>query len=550
MNTSRAKAAPESVVKLASDLLLLTGCCAFLFFFGLGSLGLVGADEPRYAQIAREMFARHDWITPVLQGKPWLEKPILYYWEAMLSYSVFGVHDWAARLPAALNAAALVAAVYFFVRRFFRGAQLDAALITASTAFIAGFGHAASTDMPLAATFALGMLSWMAWHFEQRRVWLYGFYLWMALGTLAKGPVAPFLAGAMIVLLAALRRRGGIILRTLSWRGMLLYFAVAAPWYILVQQRTGNFFRVFLLEHNLGRFSTSMYHHQQPFWYFCPVLLIALVPWTVPAIAGFVHAVRASRPRDPQPQSNAESRESCAADGNLLLILWSLVPVVFFSFSASKLPGYILPSVPPCAILAALWLRQKWIASATKVSRALLLLHALVAGGTLAALLLLSYVLLRLHPPRAAIQTAAVAGAIAFGMVFLVVRTWGLRTIRLVTLLPVILGVSFLLRVAAPALDSQLSARPVAHALLQLSPAHAPVAAYDIDRELEYGLNFYLNRPIALFERAEIPASGDYVLVMHHAPLAEVEALAPNRRFLLLDEFPSQNLTFYWVSRN
>ena len=96
------------------DWLLLVGFCGFLFFFGLAYFGLVGADEPRYAQVTREMLARHDWITPTLGGKPWLEKPALYYWQTMLAYSVFGVSDWAARLPSAVDATLMVIAIYSF----------------------------------------------------------------------------------------------------------------------------------------------------------------------------------------------------------------------------------------------------------------------------------------------------------------------------------------------------------------------------------------------------------------------------------------------------
>src|SRR6185369_3480619 len=99
----------------ATDLVTLAGFCAFLFFYGLGSFGLVGADEPRYAQIAREMFARHDWVTPVLNGTAWLEKPVLYYWGAIVSYSIFGVHDWAARIPTAVMTTFMVFAVYIFM---------------------------------------------------------------------------------------------------------------------------------------------------------------------------------------------------------------------------------------------------------------------------------------------------------------------------------------------------------------------------------------------------------------------------------------------------
>src|ERR1700729_2681255 len=99
-----------------TDVLLLAGFCAFLFFYGLGQFGLVGADEPRYAQVAREMLQRRDWVTPTLGGRPWLEKPPLYYWQSMVGFAIFGVSDWAARVPAALNATLLVLAVYFFLR--------------------------------------------------------------------------------------------------------------------------------------------------------------------------------------------------------------------------------------------------------------------------------------------------------------------------------------------------------------------------------------------------------------------------------------------------
>src|SRR6202161_135733 len=122
-----------------TDSLLLAGFCAFLFLYGLGQFGLIGADEPRYAQVAREMLERHDWITPALGGRPWLEKPPLYYWQAMLSYSVFGVSDWAARLPSAVDATLMVFAVYLFLKRLRPGFELDAALMTASAAGVVVF---------------------------------------------------------------------------------------------------------------------------------------------------------------------------------------------------------------------------------------------------------------------------------------------------------------------------------------------------------------------------------------------------------------------------
>src|ERR1035438_7704180 len=197
-----------------TDVLLLVAFCGFLFFYGLGAFGLLGADEPRYAQVAREMLDRSDWVTPTLQGKPWLEKPVLYYWQAMLSFGVAGISDQAARMAAAFDAAMLIAAIYFFLQRFRFGSELDGALITASCAAVVGFARAAATDMPLAACFAIALLGWYAWYESGHRAYLSAFYIFLALGTLAKGPVAPALGAVIIFLFVAAKREWRVILRT------------------------------------------------------------------------------------------------------------------------------------------------------------------------------------------------------------------------------------------------------------------------------------------------------------------------------------------------
>ena len=274
-----------------TDALLLVAFCGFLFFYGLGALGLLGADEPRYAQVAREMLERSDWVTPTLQGKPWLEKPVLYYWQAMLSFRAFGVSDWAARVPAAFDAVALVAVIYFFLRRFHPGSELDGALITASCAGVVGFARGAATDMPLAAAFAIALLAWYAWYETRRAVYLAGFYIFLALGTLAKGPVAPALAAVIIFLFVAVKRDWRAIPGSFWIPGIVLYLAVMLPWFVAVQLRNPEFFRVFILEHNFARFSENVYHHRQPFWFYLPVFLLAMMPWTLVLILAVTEAV-------------------------------------------------------------------------------------------------------------------------------------------------------------------------------------------------------------------------------------------------------------------
>ncbi len=350
-----------------TDVLLIAGFCAFLFFYGMGQFGLIGADEPRYAQVAREMLERHDWITPILGGHAWLEKPALYYWQAMLAYSMFGVSDVAARIPAALDATLLVVAVYLFFRRFRRGVEVDAALITASCAGMIGYAHAASMDMALAATFSIGMLAWWAWRESEQRIYLALFYGCMALGMLAKGPVAPFLAAAVIVVLALATRDVRLVLRTLWLPGILLFCALALPWYIAVQMRNPQFFREFILQHNLARFSSDLYHHRQPFWYYLPVTVLAFVPWTVFVIVAFVESVRIWW----------SERKSVSAEPDFefqfraFTCCWLVVPIAFFSLSQSKLPGYILPAIPAGAVLLADYLRRHLTQEDESVPKAL-----------------------------------------------------------------------------------------------------------------------------------------------------------------------------------
>ncbi len=206
-----------------TDILLLAGFCTFLFFYGIAQFGLIGADEPRYAQVAREMLDRRDWITPTLGGHAWLEKPPLYYWQAMIAYSIFGVSDSAARIPSAIDATLLVVAVYLFFRKFRPTVEVDAALMTASCAGIIGYARAASMDMPLTSAFAIGMLAWWAWRESEKRIYLAAFYLCMALGTLAKGPVAPALAAIVIILYALAVRDARLIAKTAWPVGILLF---------------------------------------------------------------------------------------------------------------------------------------------------------------------------------------------------------------------------------------------------------------------------------------------------------------------------------------
>jgi 4-amino-4-deoxy-L-arabinose transferase-like glycosyltransferase len=525
-----------------ADVLLLAGFCAFLFFYGLGQFGLIGADEPRYAQVAREMLDRHDWITPTLGGQPWLEKPPVYYWQAMTAYSLFGVSDVAARIPSAIDAAILVVAVYWFFRRFRRGLEVDAALITASCAGVIGYARAASTDMPLTATFVVGMLAWWAWRESEKKVYLTFFYFCMALGTLAKGPVAPFLAAIIIALYAGATRDWRIILRTFWFPGVFLFCAIALPWYCAVQLRNPQFFREFILQHNLERFSSNLYHHPEPFWYYVPVIALAMVPWAVFVIVAFVERIRLW-----WVERNAANADPDLQFG-IFACCWLIVPVVFFSISQSKLPGYILPAVPAGAFLLADYLRQH-LEHEDKLSKWLVIAHALVAAIPIVPALLITQVVTKHHlfAGRSLVIALVIGLALCIAIALTLMSRAGLRMLRFVTLIPVVLAVAAVLKLGTTAIDQALSARPLAVELASIETHQLPVAVFGTSRELEYGLAFYRNQTIARYESGNVPP-GEHLLVVLATWTHNIPSQTAGRRVSFLGYYAPQNVDYYWVS--
>jgi hypothetical protein len=513
--------------------------CGFLFLAGVQSVGLLGADEPRYAQVAREMLQRHDYVTPTLWGKPWLEKPPLYYWMAAVAYKAAGgVHDWAARLPSVVLTTLMVFFIYFWARRFYKGMQLDAAMITAASAMIIGFSRGASTDIPLTATFTMAMLSWFAWYKERNRLWLLAFYLLLALGILAKGPVNVFLAAVILLIFVALRREWKLLLQTLWPAGIVLFLVVALPWYIAVQRAAPEFFRVFILEHNLARYTTDLYRHSEPFWYFVLVALAGLVPWVAFAIAAIVDAVRDWRFSTEQPAGQEDLR--------LFLVIWFLFPILFFSLSRSKLPGYVLPSIPAATILLADFIRRREN-EGDKPPLWLILVHAAVSAGLLVLAFLMDFELLHVH---LVVNDVVVAGLLAIcSLAFLIVMllSRGYRIIRFATLVPLLIAFVLVLR-SVPLIDALDSARTTNAELQVTRLGQLPdLAVYDVPRGIEYGLGFYRNHFIANYGRNEIP-DATHIVVAASGTQKELEYRLPQRRVTRIGGWAWQHLDFYLVA--
>jgi 4-amino-4-deoxy-L-arabinose transferase-like glycosyltransferase len=550
---------------------------------GGDGLGLVGADEPRYAQIAHEMLDRFDsahtikgrlsaCVTPYLYGHPWLEKPALYYWRAMFVFQEFGVHDWSARLPSASFAFIMVALIYLHMRRFRPGGHLDAALITVACAGIIGFSRGASTDMQMAAPLSIGLLGWYAWYETDSKFWLFDIYFFTAVATLAKGPVAPFLAMVIICAFAFLRKEWSIVRRSLWWPGVALYFAITLPWFIAVQHENPTFFREFFLEHNLERFATNRYQHAQPFWYYIPVLLLSVMPWAVLAIRALIDGIQTSvaewRLRRLNPAKPAPSRPGDAFPE--FLVLWALIPIVFFSLSQSKLPGYILPSIPPITILTGDYLFRR---RRPGLNRWELIGHAALCAVMSVFGLLLPWFVSRHSsdmPPTRVLAVALLASAGAALLIIVVVKGYGVARLRLATLGILMVLMLYLYGVgpffglpavpetkrAIHLLDRSYSTRPLAQRLALLAPPNETVAVFRVRRDVEYGLAFYRNHEVVNYENTGVPDE-EHLLVARisgrggvdlHTPAALQEYLE-GRQYQEVLSWPEQNLEVYLVSR-
>ena len=326
--------------------IFITPIIIVFYLYGLGKLPLLGPDEPRYAQVAREMFVNHDLITPMLGGHTWFEKPALLYWMIVASFKVFGVSEWSARLGPALCGLLTIAAVWCVGREV----EPDDfgfwnVIVTMSCLGLIVFSRAASFDVVITMTTAWS-LAFLLLHelptTSRKRLLLSGFYVFVGLSLLAKGLVGiviPFgVAGSYYLLRRSWPRRS--VLLSLIW-GVPLALLVSAVWYGPVIARHGwTFIDEFFVQHHFARYVSNKYHHPQPIYFYPVIILLLTLPWAVHLVLSL---------------ANARKWEWRGSDSlsivRVFSLAWLLLPIIFFSFSGSKLPGYVLPALPGAALL-------------------------------------------------------------------------------------------------------------------------------------------------------------------------------------------------------
>ena len=326
--------------------LLLFAIIIAFYLYGLGKLPLLGPDEPRYAQVAREMFVTGDLITPTLGHHTWFEKPALLYWMIAGSFKVFGVNEWAARFGPALCGLLTIAAVWFVGREIDReeprGFAFWSVVVTGSCLGLIVFSRAASFDVVITMTTTWALALFLLHELRSRRRFLAGFYVFVGLSLLAKGLVGIVIPFGVVGLYYVLKRKwpSRSVILSLFW-GMPLALVVSAIWYGPVIARHGwTFIDEFFIQHHFARYVSNKYHHPQPIYFYPAIILMLALPWT-PYLIAALAKVRSWKWRGDDGLSIVR----------VFSFAWLLLPIVFFSFSGSKLPGYVLPAIPAIALL-------------------------------------------------------------------------------------------------------------------------------------------------------------------------------------------------------
>ena len=306
-------------------------------FVDLGAYHFLSPDEGRYAESAREMLELGDWLAPQYAYVERLNKPPLLYWLTAVSFRVFGLHEWAGRLVSVLAALLGGLAVYRYGRSS-GGRDLGvAAVVVLLTSFwYAALSRTLVTDMLLCAFLTAAIVAFhRALQTQSRRDYLL-FFAAAAGATLTKGPIGLVLPALIGGIFLTVQRAWGRVSWAKVGGGVVLYVALATPWFLLVEHRYPGFLRYLLLSENLGRFGGK--YHEEPFYFYIPVLLAGALPWSLSLFPALAREWRLFRAGD----EDARFRW-----------IWFLTIFAFFSASRAKLPSYVLPCFPPLALIIA-----------------------------------------------------------------------------------------------------------------------------------------------------------------------------------------------------
>lgn len=341
----------QQCIKDVLGLIILFG---IFYALWIGSHALFTPDEGRYSEVAREMVVSGDYITPRLNGVAFLDKPALYYWLQASAIHVFGLKEWALRFWPALMGIFGAVMVYFTGTLLFgRRTGIISAVILATSPLYYGAAHYANLDLEVAVLVSSSLLCFIAAiegsSENLRRPLLLAAYVFAGLAALTKGLIGIVFPAMIIGAWVLLLNRWRLLLKMRLFVGAIIFLSITAPWYVLVQKANPEFLHFFFVTQQVSRFlAAQVFNSKAAFWFYVPVVLAGLFPWTIFLIQALAQKIKAVW----------YDHQHNAAD--LFLLLWFFIVLVFFSIPHSKLVGYILPLFPVGALIIGKYVSHFW----------------------------------------------------------------------------------------------------------------------------------------------------------------------------------------------
>ena len=336
-----------------------------LYFYRLGSVGLIDVDEPRYAEAGREMLESGNWIVPYFNYSVRFDKPIFFYWLEAISMKVFGVNEFAARFPSALCALLCVSILFVFLKTFYDITfALTGVVLLMSSFEFAALSRFSVTDMALASFMSSAMFSFfLGYHhvlnshrffkfqITEFSFWYITGFLFLALAVLTKGPIAIIiLCLVFIPFFWWIEKLDYFFKSNTFWIGFFIFLFTIIPWYLMVHFATGGeFTKVFFGTHNFSRFTSVVSGHRGSVFYFIPVVLIGFLPWTFFLPQAIFSLIK---------KGLRSLLSSTTEQVPWFCLWWFLVVFVFFSFSKTKLLTYVLPLFPALSVIISFWFNE------------------------------------------------------------------------------------------------------------------------------------------------------------------------------------------------